>query len=770
MRLLSSAALPRGPGDDVEAVRYLDRPGRAIPPDEIAVPKAQDLVALLKSGVLDHVRLIETRRIPPDDALLREGDVVVFDIDPEVPQRAVADIRQVERIAVTFRAEDFTYPECVALRADFPRDVSHLFVRPRDYPWASLCLYEDPYPDVKLRWTAGGFVLRIQQWLTLTSRGELHQDDQPLEPLIAPDVQPLIPLVLPPGLFAGSNDLEHIAVYNVGEESRPFLRARRKVDSDEERLRFVVLSIETKPVVHGVIRHTPRTLQDLDALLRPSGVEFLDEMRDKLWRLLDDKNAREARLLIVVTIPKQRTAGGAPETSDHWAFMAGATIREAGQALGLWTIGPDGNLGARVPRDLQARGDGIPLQLLQPLEDLSPEYASRLSAVPHAAPRVVAVGAGMLGSQTIMHLARGGFGTWTIVDNDHLLPHNVVRHQLDGFAIGANKASAVSEVVNSLYDSMRIATPMALDVLALTSAGAMEESLLQAEVVLDMSASSTVARHLAVDAPGAARRLSLFLTPDGSDLVLLAEDRQRSIRLDDLEMQYYRLTFQKQELEGHLQSRTGRIRYGQSCRDLTSRLSQERAAIASGIAASAVRAAVATEAAVIRVWRMDGADQSVRALLFLPVPVQEVQVGGWRVRFDAEVHARVRELRASRLPTETGGVLLGHRDMSRRILYVVAALPAPPDSEERPYYFDRGCTGLRLEVDEITARTGGALVYAGDWHSHPVGHSVAPSDDDRKVFRWLQEKLLGEGFPAMMAIVGDEDVGMYVDRLPNSRP
>jgi integrative and conjugative element protein (TIGR02256 family) len=750
---------------NVTAVRHLDAPGKPAAAADITVPKALELLALLTSGALDHVHLVETRRIPPGDVLLTEGDVIVFDVEPEVPQRAVADIRPVERVAVTFRAADVNYPECVALRTDFPRDVPHLFVRPREYPWASLCLYEEPYSDVKLRWTAGGFVARVQQWLTLTSRGELHQDDQPLEPLIAPEAHPLIPLVLPPGLFGGARTPERLDLYNVGEEDRPFLRARRTADSNP--LDFVALPVETKPLVHGAIRHTPRTLPDLDALLQPTGTNLTDELRDKLWRLFDDKKVRNAKLLIVVSIPKQRTAGAAAETRDNWAFMTGVTISQAGVALGLWTVDPDGNLGARVPRELGARGDRVKLELLRPFNDLAPEYAARLSALAHAAPKIVAIGAGMLGSQTIMHLARAGFGTWTIVDHDHLLPHNVVRHQLDGFAIGAQKARAVAEEVNSLFDSTPIATAVVLDVLASGSAAEMEKPLAEADVVLDMSASSTVARHLALDAPGPGRRVSLFLTPDGSDLVLLAEDRQRSIRLDDLEMQHYRLTTQAQELDGHLRARAGRIRYGQSCRDLTVLISQERAAIASGIAAAALRSVLASEAACIRVWRTNTADQSVRALAYAATPVEEFRVGDWKVRVDTTGRAQVGELRASRLPSETGGVLIGHRDMSRRILYVVAALPAPPDSEERPYYFDRGCTGLRQQVDEITAQTGGALVYVGDWHSHPAGHGVEPSDDDRKVFRWLHEKLVGEGFPAMMAIVGDDEIGFYVDRLPD---
>ena len=46
------------------------------------------------------------------------------------------------------------------------------------------------------------------------------------------------------------------------------------------------------------------------------------------------------------------------------------------------------------------------------------------------------MGAGALGSQVIITLARSGFGNWTIVDEDDLLPHNLARHALNGFYVG----------------------------------------------------------------------------------------------------------------------------------------------------------------------------------------------------------------------------------------------------------------------------------------------------------------------------------------------
>src|SRR5205823_4548508 len=94
-------------------------------------------------------------------------------------------------------AEDTWYPEVVALRSDFPR-VPHLNHRNREFP-RSLCLYEQPWPEIALRWTPSAFVERIRYWLAETAKGTLHHADQPLEPLLLGTGRRII---IPADLFA----------------------------------------------------------------------------------------------------------------------------------------------------------------------------------------------------------------------------------------------------------------------------------------------------------------------------------------------------------------------------------------------------------------------------------------------------------------------------------------------------------------------------------------------------------------------------------------
>ena len=67
------------------------------------------------------------------------------------------------------------------------------------------------------------------------------------------------------------------------------------------------------------------------------------------------------------------------------------------------------------------------------------------------------------------------------------------------------------------------------------------QKLAEADLIVDASASVAVSRHLADCADSNARRVCLFFNPAGTAVVLLAEDRARSVTLRDLEAQYHRL-------------------------------------------------------------------------------------------------------------------------------------------------------------------------------------------------------------------------------------
>ena len=353
-----------------------------------------------------------------------------------------------------------------------------------------------------------------------------------------------------------------------------------------------------------------------------------------------------------------------------------------------------------------------------------------------------------------MNLARSGFGRWTVIDNDRLMPHNLVRHELTGDAVGHFKAHCLIDYANSLTDGEASFDALTVDflepsVLAEKVAG----KLAQATLILDISASVAVARNLAQRPDSHARRVSVFLNPNGEDLVLLAEDTQRTARLDSLEMQYYRALARSPELDGHYRS-SSRSRYGQSCRDTTTVIPQDLVALHGGIASRSVKQMAWTPNSRITIWhsREDG---SVRRIDVVPAPTLIHQIGNWTLCTDAWLTHKLTTLREnpnSRM--ETGGVLLGCFDLDQKVVYLIDTIPSPPDSEEWPTLYIRGSRGLERAVKEASQKTDGMLEYIGEWHSHPDGCSTAPSEDDLEGFSLLTELMGQDGLPAVIMIVG----------------
>ena len=730
--------------------------GEIVARTDLKLPRARSFADVLAGGANVYARLVECRA---GDG----GESVVFEAEVELGQLRVHPIRPRERLVALFPPDDATTPEVLSLRDDFP-SVPHRSLRYDEFP-RSLCLYDEPFRDLKKTWTAARFLERVRDWLALTAKGRLHHEDQPLEPLFVAQDH----VILPDDLFDGERDfsqrlrIEPIEYPNGNfvcllSKAPPVLTATEPPKPGEKPAGFdyVATAFRCAAQTHGVIRRQPATLRDLAEVFRSLGRDFLSELKERLAAWQREKAPLAARLILVIWFPKTRDEEGRIEATDVWTFLTSGSLLEVGAAIGLWDV-HDGKPGTILGGDASRDGRGIKLALLHSHFNLSRSRAARLEGrTERFDGKIAAVGVGALGSQVTLNLARSAFGEWTIIDDDLLLPHNLARHALDGNALGYPKAYALATFANSLIEGDSIVRAILADVLDPgKSQQAVGEAFAAADIILDLSASVAVARHLAHAPDLKARRISIFLNPTGEDLVVLAEDAGRSSPLDSLEMQYYRALVTDERLDGHFRPLDGRARYGQSCRDVTSRIPQDSVALHAANASRIVKTISSTSASRIIIWRSDR-DGNVRRVDIGTAPVIRHAIGDWTVCLDALLVHRLAQLRDAKLPRETGGVLIGSFDLERRIAYIVETIPSPPDSEEWPTLYIRGCRGLRGEVDRLAERTDGMLEYIGEWHSHPAGCSTAPSADDVRVFGWLTESMDVEGLPALMMIVGDD--------------
>jgi hypothetical protein len=371
---------------------------------------------------------------------------------------------------------------------------------------------------------------------------------------------------------------------------------------------------------------------------------------------------------------------------------------------------------------------------------------------------VTQVGAGAIGSQVFLNLKRSGFGKWTVIDDDLLYSHNLTKHALLKEHLGFSKSKSIVEVGNSLLPDSPSNT-IHDNFLKPSNDEQIKQNLAQSDLIIDTSASLPVARKLAA-LRLSGRTVSIFLNPSGTDLVLLSEAKDKRVSLDDLEMQYYRMLLRFSSLHNHLDS-PGNVRYSNSCRDITSTISQDNVAVFSGVASKAVKALLTNDVSEISVWRLND-DGSINKYSQNVCDMRVSMVNGWTVHIDTSVIQILHEARAKKLPNETGGILIGSHDLERKIIYIVDTILSPTDSVEYPTSYYRGIAGLTSRLVEIDKITAGNLTYVGEWHSHPERYSLAMSDDDKILFNWISNHMKKVGLPPLMVICGKDDLAMYV--------
>ena len=740
-------------------------PGVEISPDAVAIQRANEFVTYLRSGHDERVRVI---RCLLDKE--RSNEWVVIEVDVSLPQRPAHDIRSLEPIAVRFSSSDRVQPRVFSLRKDFPYP-PHINLQPKDSA-RDLCLYEQPWHEVSFSWTGAQFAARIIWWLEETAHGSLHQNDQPLEPLLFGSFSDLI---IPPRFLVGSSQAipQWATIRKIPRHDSTYSLLLDQCTSppwgdDSDRCLLMVMT--GKPVTHGVVRFTPNTLGDLQSFVDDTGIRIVRELRDRFarWNFQfaepDLVKLLAAQLIVVFKLRKRRRERGRVEDVELRAFEFADPIGSVGAKLGVrWSGGHYGASTGAPPNAVQS--SELQVFLLNVREGFSRRLAYRTNGLDDEAkpPKTVAVGLGSLGSQVVLNLARSGYGDWTLVDDDVLLPHNLGRHALGPGWVGTYKAEALSATLSEMVDDPSFSKPLVANVLRQGGKSSeLASSYENSDFILDMAASVPVSRHLVNGVESNARRVSLFLNPAGTALTLLGEDEDRNIPLDMLEMQFYREIVANSKLRDLLRH-PNQTRTGLTCRDVSAEISQENVAIHSGMGSRAFRLFASGSTAQIRTWQFGEHLDYTLVMDLDPAAISCELIQGWTVFWDALLADKLMQWRERRLPKETGGILTGSYDQGRRAIYIVDALPSPIDSQESRSSYIRGTRRLKGDVNRIVDITDGMLEYVGEWHSHPDGYGIEPSENDRRLLEWVKEGMETVGHPGLIGIVGSNNrLGVYL--------
>lgn len=697
-----------------------------------------------------------------DDENSRATEVIVVDVETDgIPSRNAVGIQYRERLALQVSSDTGKLVEVLALRKNFPI-LPHQNLTAEGTP-ASLCLYFEPAKVVTRTWTPQLFLRRIQWWLEKSAAGELHPADQPVERLFF--VSPY-ELILPWNFDDASKQAgQKFSIGRGLERPDGGLTCFMSIGSDAMPggvSNAALIHLQLPAIVQGRIEREPQTLGDLKEIFGRRGVNLLEPLRSELQQRvgsgINKAHDCDATILLLET-PVKRREGDTPEGLQHRAYFVPEGAFGLGVLVGALIDGLDGKFysatGLISPVEVTDWQDR-PIFPMEVLRANGRSEARRQSGIEDAGPVAVLVGAGSLGSALINIWGRSGWGKWSVIDKDHVKPHNISRHTATQRHIGAPKAEVVANLNELATDGANPMTPICVDACSPDRETGWK-SIQDASLVVDASTTLEYPRQSSSrDEVG--RHISVFLTPTGNDAVMLAEDVKRKIRVRSLEAQYYRAVLTESWGAAHLPRDLGTYWSGASCRDISSVIPYSRISSHAGTLAEQIHTASIRKEATIRIWNRNSETGAVDTHDVPTFHERRLMVGAINLFIDDGLEQKLRTIRESKLPSETGGVLLGYYDFNERYGVIVDVLSEPSDSDASPGHFERGIEGLKESVAEASRRTAGIVGYIGEWHSHPRGHNSDPSRSDVRQLIFLATQLAEDGVPAIQLIVGERDV------------
>ena len=753
-----------------------------------------------------NYKLIQCKKLETEEA-----EIIIVDVEVEISQRPVYKIKCFERIAIVFSTTE-KLPEILSLRENFPI-TPHQNINNEIMP-RSLCLFDEDYNELKLKLTPLLLLERIFNWLCLTAKGQLHQIDQPLEPLFLPPNSPT--LIIPYDIFDENPISKNLLLIRKTVNDKNLVLIAERIFNTiqyENEIKLLAIIYKSIPIMHGIIKKCPSNLFELDGLLNNQIIEnLIGEIKKEYQTISDYKNSdhlievsevkfklqfgniaakldinqiKERKkhikdmiyskikenffnswVMIILQIPIKRNIESPPEADEIWSYIIPMKLIDLGISLGIWANTFDDYFVALLlSRDKNCIGDNIPLQICNTMKSYSRSLAINLNNNDVSEKNsFILVGAGALGSQILINCIRMGVGNWSIIDHDIFYPHNLARHALMGFDVGYYKSKNLEIQANEiLKNSCKSYVENVFDQSFPSSE--LKQVFNEVSTIIDISTSIAVERKLAIDIESKARRVSIFLNPIGNDSVFLAEDFERKITLDVLEMQYYRSLIENEKLCNHLINKELTIRYAGSCRDFTSRISQDVVAFHASLCTREIIKLEEKKGAQIRIIKYDKDNIKLEAIsIDVYEPIRKKN-GDWNIIYDKYFTSKINEHREKKLPYETGGILIGSYDMYRKIIYLVDIIPSPDDSEEWPKSYKRGILGVLQKITDIKEKTANWLEYIGEWHSHPDNVNTRPSVIDKEAFSLLKEELNPLGYPPLMLIVGKGEISIYTDEM-----
>lgn len=382
--------------------------------------------------------------------------------------------------------------------------------------------------------------------------------------------------------------------------------------------------------------------------------------------------------------------------------------------------------------------DGAFVYTLATVESASKELLAKFSGLNKKQTNkdmtITQIGCGSLGSKIISHLAKTGItNNINLIDNGLFNAHNYARHALSS---AINIFSYKSRLLESSLNTMGLLNVKSfIDDIKDT-----KEQIKENQILIESTADISV-RNFLVDDEIKSEVIYTVLHQLATFGLVFIEGKDRSVRIDDLMVEFYFHCYYNDELSNLI--RTNNVKYeaiGQGCGSLTTIVSDVTISLQAASMANIIQNRLeygSKEFGELYIGKIENnINLSWQNLEVLPPVILNESTYNMQVRVSPRVINMIKEESKKHLPNETGGVLIGHISLVNRTFTIVDFIDAPEDSKRSPCYFELGTIGLKDKIESYEVKTNGLLTYLGTWHSHPLGGG--PSGIDKK----MKEKLM----------------------------
>lgn len=396
--------------------------------------------------------------------------------------------------------------------------------------------------------------------------------------------------------------------------------------------------------------------------------------------------------------------------------------------------------------------DDCSIGLASTIQSLNKNIAEKLSGTKYDKCSIAVIGCGALGSKIAMTLAKMGYIQQKLIDNDILLPHNLVRHEVtNSFYIGINKAHIMSYEINELLGKNEASFYQ-------------EESFIsnvnyKDDFILDCTASERnlywyLTSH--IECSGYCR-CEIFM--DGKLGVSFFEGREHNPDIFDTRVSFFYHSMQDDLLQEIFKEQTddyNEFHIGFGCSSDTMVLDEATISNHASIVPHILEKYRNIEEGIVVINyfnKTDLVNNFVRKLKVCKFNTYDLE-SGWKIHINEYVINSVCEF--VNQSVENMGLWIGCIDNNLKRITVVDTY-IPPDNLRAENKVIGGIQGVNKIIVSCEKKSCGIIRYIGEWHTHPSGRAI-PSELDKKTFAEISKL----GKISLMTIIGKSEVGNWV--------